>query len=98
MSAESQSGYDPAQEGAQMQFDGRMSYGDYLQLETLLQAQHPLSQAHDEMLFIIQHQTSGAVDAAGSCMSCRRHGAPCSRMTCARRSRCWHGWHVFLSS
>ncbi|MEZ5451052.1 MAG: tryptophan 2,3-dioxygenase family protein [Thiolinea sp.] len=58
MSAESQSGYDPAQEGAQMQFDGRMSYGDYLQLETLLQAQHPLSQAHDEMLFIIQHQTS----------------------------------------
>lgn len=50
--------YDPAREGAQMSFDGRMSYGDYLQLDKLLTAQNPLSQAHDEMLFIIQHQTS----------------------------------------
>ncbi|MCB1313825.1 MAG: tryptophan 2,3-dioxygenase [Sedimentitalea sp.] len=50
--------YDPAAEGAQMSFDGRMSYGDYLQLGKVLDAQHPLSDAHDEMLFIIQHQTS----------------------------------------
>ncbi|MEG3124169.1 tryptophan 2,3-dioxygenase [Sphingomonas sp. GB1N7] len=50
--------YDPAAEGAQMSFDGRMSYGDYLRLETVLDAQSPLSTAHDEMLFIIQHQTS----------------------------------------
>ena len=50
--------YDPADEGAQMAFDGRMSYGDYLRLETVLDAQVPLSAAHDEMLFIIQHQTS----------------------------------------
>ena len=50
--------YDPADEGAQMAFDGRMAYGDYLRLETVLDAQLPLSQAHDEMLFIIQHQTS----------------------------------------
>lgn len=50
--------YDPAQEGAQMSFDGRMSYGDYLQIDTLLNAQKPLTQKHDEMLFIIQHQTS----------------------------------------
>ncbi len=50
--------YDPAVEGAQMSFDGRMSYGDYLQLERILDAQAPLSTAHDEMLFIIQHQTS----------------------------------------
>lgn len=50
--------YDPAREGAQMSFDGRMSYGDYLGLDTLLTSQHPLSDAHDEMLFIIQHQTS----------------------------------------
>jgi len=41
-----------------MSFDGRMSYGDYLGLDALLTAQHPLSTAHDEMLFIIQHQTS----------------------------------------
>ena len=50
--------YDPAREGAQMSFDGRMSYGDYLQLDKVLSAQHPLSEAHDELLFIIQHQTS----------------------------------------
>jgi tryptophan 2,3-dioxygenase len=48
----------PAGEGAQMSFDGRMSYGDYLALDAILAAQHPLSDAHDELLFIIQHQTS----------------------------------------
>ena len=50
--------YDPAEGGAQMSFDGRMSYGDYLHLERVLDAQKPLSAAHDELLFIIQHQTS----------------------------------------
>lgn len=50
--------YDPSSEGAQMSFDGRMSYGDYLQLTKILDAQAPISQAHDELLFIIQHQTS----------------------------------------
>jgi tryptophan 2,3-dioxygenase len=35
-----------------------MSYGDYLRIDTILGAQRPLSGAHDEMLFIIQHQTS----------------------------------------
>ncbi|MBL8577335.1 MAG: tryptophan 2,3-dioxygenase [Mesorhizobium sp.] len=50
--------YDPGTEGAQMSFKGRMSYGDYLHLERVLDAQEPLSTAHDEMLFIIQHQTS----------------------------------------
>jgi tryptophan 2,3-dioxygenase len=35
-----------------------MTYGDYLDLDRLLGAQHPLSDAHDELLFIIQHQTS----------------------------------------
>jgi tryptophan 2,3-dioxygenase len=50
--------YDPAREGAEMSFDGRMSYGDYLQIDRILDAQHLLTGAHDEMLFIIQHQTS----------------------------------------
>ncbi|MBB5209191.1 tryptophan 2,3-dioxygenase [Chiayiivirga flava] len=38
----------------------RLTYGGYLQLDTLLSAQLPLSDPphHDEMLFIIQHQTS----------------------------------------
>src|SRR5262245_32570642 len=41
-----------------MSFKDRMSYSDYLRLERILGAQEPLSSAHDEMLFIIQHQTS----------------------------------------
>ena len=48
----------PEDHGAQMSFDGRMSYGDYLSLDKILSAQAPLSDAHDEMLFIVQHQTS----------------------------------------
>ena len=50
--------YNPATEGAQMSFDGRMSYGDYLHIDQILSAQRQLTPAHDEMLFIIQHQTS----------------------------------------
>lgn len=50
--------YDPASEGAETDFARRMSYGDYLGLDAILGAQHPLSEAHDEMLFIIQHQTT----------------------------------------
>ena len=45
-------------EKAQLDFSRDMSYGDYLQLDAILGAQKPLSPAHDEMLFIIQHQTS----------------------------------------
>ncbi|RFB81580.1 tryptophan 2,3-dioxygenase [Methylovirgula sp. 4M-Z18] len=41
-----------------MSFERRMSYSDYLRLEQVLTAQQPLSDAHDELLFIIQHQTS----------------------------------------
>ena len=43
---------------AKLDFSKSMSYGDYLSLESLLSAQHPLSPDHNEMLFIIQHQTS----------------------------------------
>jgi tryptophan 2,3-dioxygenase len=45
-------------EKAQLDFSQSMSYGDYLHLDEILNAQHPLSPAHDEMLFIVQHQTS----------------------------------------
>lgn len=34
-----------------------MTYGRYLALDQLLAAQHPLSDRHDELLFIIIHQT-----------------------------------------
>jgi len=45
-------------EGAQLDFSKDMSYGDYLKLDQVLTAQHPLSPEHNEMLFIVQHQTS----------------------------------------
>ena len=46
------------EERAQLDFSKSMSYGDYLQLDAILTAQKPLSPAHDEMLFIVQHHTS----------------------------------------
>jgi tryptophan 2,3-dioxygenase len=46
------------EEGAQLDFSKSMSYGDYLQLDAILNAQKPLSPDHNEMLFIVQHQTS----------------------------------------
>ncbi|MFY3383721.1 tryptophan 2,3-dioxygenase [Paracidovorax sp. MALMAid1276] len=46
------------EERAQLDFSQSMSYGDYLQLDAILTAQKPHSPAHDEMLFIVQHQTS----------------------------------------
>jgi tryptophan 2,3-dioxygenase len=48
------------EEGIERDFSRRMSYGDYLKLDVLLSAQRPLSDPplHDELLFIIQHQTS----------------------------------------
>jgi tryptophan 2,3-dioxygenase len=45
-------------EKAQLDFSKSMTYGDYLHLDQVLSAQHPLSPDHNEMLFIVQHQTS----------------------------------------
>lgn len=44
--------------GAQLDMRQQMSYGDYLALDQILNAQHPLSPDHNEMLFIVQHQTT----------------------------------------
>jgi tryptophan 2,3-dioxygenase len=44
--------------GAAMDFSRTMSYGDYLALDQVLSAQNPRSPDHNEMLFIVQHQTS----------------------------------------
>lgn len=48
----------PENEGAETDFAKRMSYGDYLGLDRLLSAQNPRSDAHDEMLFVVQHHVS----------------------------------------
>jgi tryptophan 2,3-dioxygenase len=45
-------------EGARLDLAGQLSYGDYLHLDELLGAQQPLSASPDELLFIVQHQTS----------------------------------------
>jgi tryptophan 2,3-dioxygenase len=47
-----------AAEPAKLDFSRDMSYGDYLHLDELLGAQHLRSGAHDEMLFVIQHQVT----------------------------------------
>jgi tryptophan 2,3-dioxygenase len=67
-------GYDPATEGAETDFRSKMSYADYLGLDQVLGAQHPLTSSPDELLFIIQHQTSElwmklAISEIGSAMT-----------------------------
>ncbi|MGE7183188.1 tryptophan 2,3-dioxygenase [Peribacillus sp. NPDC006672] len=49
---------DGLEEGMVTDFDKDMSYGDYLRLNQILSSQHRLSGHHDEMLFIVIHQTS----------------------------------------
>ncbi|WHY57937.1 tryptophan 2,3-dioxygenase [Peribacillus simplex] len=46
------------EESMVIDFEKDMSYGDYLHLNQILSSQHRLSGHHDEMLFIIIHQTS----------------------------------------
>jgi len=60
MASQEQQNRRDLEEGIERDFERRMSYGDYLRLDQLLAAQVPLSDPpqHDELLFIIQHQTS----------------------------------------
>ena len=53
-------GFRPIESGVHTDFRESMSYADYLELDTLLAAQHPKSDPphHDELLFIVQHQTT----------------------------------------
>jgi tryptophan 2,3-dioxygenase len=83
------------------------SYGGYLDLERLLGAQHPRSTEHDEMLFIIVHQTSELwmklclheLQAAITCIQ-RDDLAPCFKML-ARighiQTQLVHSWDVLAT-
>jgi tryptophan 2,3-dioxygenase len=53
-------GFRPIEAGMHTDFREAMSYAEYLDLDTLLAAQHPRSDPphHDELLFIVQHQTT----------------------------------------
>jgi tryptophan 2,3-dioxygenase len=50
----------PLEDGIVQDFKVNLSYGKYLHLDEVLNAQHPVSRPahHDELLFILQHQTS----------------------------------------
>ena len=60
MSLEPERNTRPVEPGIVRDFTENLSYGGYLHLDELLDAQHPLSRPehHDELLFVIQHQTS----------------------------------------
>ena len=50
--------YRPIEDGVATDLRGEMTYASYLHLSTLLSAQQPVSDHHDEMLFIVQHQVT----------------------------------------
>jgi tryptophan 2,3-dioxygenase len=56
--SEDSKNYRPMEDSIQTDLAGKMRYGDYLRLEKILSAQDPLSDHHDEMLFIVIHQAS----------------------------------------
>src|SRR5918996_1470332 len=50
---------DPALEpGVKTDFGGQLTYGRYLALDQLLDCQRPVSESHDELLFIVIHQAT----------------------------------------
>jgi tryptophan 2,3-dioxygenase len=48
----------PLDPGIETELEGRLTYGRYLELDRLLDCQRPVSDSHDEMLFIVIHQAS----------------------------------------
>ena len=49
---------DLSNEAIHWELGSSLSYGEYLQLDKILSAQKPLTYEHDEMMFIIVHQSS----------------------------------------
>ena len=94
-------------ERAQLDFSRAMSYGDYLHLDAILTAQHPRSPDHNEMLFIIQQQTSELwmklmLHELGAAISCiARDELPPAFKMLARVSRIMeqlvHAWDVLAT-
>jgi tryptophan 2,3-dioxygenase len=84
-----------------------MSYGDYLRLDDLLGAQQPRSADHNELLFIIQHQTSelwmklALHELRGARDGLRRDALPPAFKMLARVSRVMeqlvHAWDVLTT-
>ena len=55
---ETSKNYRELEDSIHTDLEGRLSYGEYLHLPEVLNAQHLLSEQHDEMLFIVIHQAS----------------------------------------
>ena len=95
------------EERAQLDFSRDMSYGDYLHLDQVLTAQHPRSPEHNEMLFIVQHQTSELwmklmLHELGAAIGCiARDELPAAFKMLARVSRIMeqlvHAWDVLAT-
>jgi tryptophan 2,3-dioxygenase len=94
-------------EGARLDYSRTMSYGDYLDLDRILGAQHPRSGDHNELLFIVQHQTSelwmklALHELAGARDCVRRDDMPPAFKMLARVSRIMeqlvHAWDVLTT-
>ena len=94
-------------EHARLDFSRDMSYGDYLHLDQVLSAQHPRSPDHNEMLFIVQHQTSELwmklmLHELGAAIGCvARDELPTAFKMLARVSRIMeqlvHAWDVLAT-
>lgn len=48
----------PVEDGVVTDLAGESTYGSYLRLDLLLAAQQPVTDHHDEMLFVVQHQVT----------------------------------------
>jgi tryptophan 2,3-dioxygenase len=87
--------------------EGDMRYGDYLALDAILGAQHPRSNDPNELLFIVQHQTSelwmklALHELAGARDAVRRDDLPPAFKMLARVSRILeqlvHAWDVLAT-
>ncbi|MBR8255329.1 tryptophan 2,3-dioxygenase [Burkholderia ambifaria] len=84
-----------------------LRYSSYLQLDSLLDSQSPLSGTHDEMLFIIQHQTAELWmklllhELTRACKQLRASQLPQASKTVARAQRTMdhlvHSWNVLAT-
>ena len=74
-------------DGAHLSMAGEMTYGDYLRLDQILSAQHPVSDHHNEPLFIIQHQTSELWMKLHAARAARRPRGDRARTVSDRRKR-----------
>jgi len=107
MSTPREPGHAAAVEGARLDYAGTMTYGDYLALDAILGAQHPRSPDHNELLFIVQHQTSelwmklALHELRGACDRLRADDLPPAFKMLARVSRIMeqlvHAWDVLAT-